>query len=157
MSTRQSREAAFTAFVQKVEPRLTFAFAAAYGPDVGRDATAEALTYAWEHWERIEQMENPSGYLYRVGQTRSRRHRRSMQVAPPLPPNRNDLWIEPALPQALASLSEQQRTVVVLIHGFEWTQHEVAELLGIGRSTVQKHLERGLKKMKQELEVPTDA
>ena len=40
-------------------------------------------------------------------------------------------WIEPGLPAGLARLSEKQRTVVWLVHGFEWTLGETASLLGI--------------------------
>ena len=157
MAQESDQRTAFTAFVREVEPRLSYAFAAAYGPELGREATAEALAYAWEHWQRIRTMGNAAGYLYRVGQTKSHNHRRSPPVAPPLPGSKGDIWVEPGLPAALTALSEKQRTAVVLIHGFEWTQQEVAELLGIARTTVQKHLERGLEKLQQALEVRTDA
>ena len=79
-----SAEAEFTAFVHEFEPRLSFALAAAYGPDVGREATADALMYAWEHWERVSAMSNTVGYLYRVGQTKAKRHRRRRIVCPPI-------------------------------------------------------------------------
>ena len=45
--TQTVREA-FTEFVQSVEPRLRLALMAGYGPERGREATAEALAYAWE-------------------------------------------------------------------------------------------------------------
>lgn len=38
----------FTVFVKEVEPRLRHALVAVYGQEQGRDATAEALAYAWE-------------------------------------------------------------------------------------------------------------
>ncbi len=41
----------FEAFVRDAEPRLRRALVAAYGPEQGRDAAAEALAYAWEHWD----------------------------------------------------------------------------------------------------------
>jgi RNA polymerase sigma factor (sigma-70 family) len=56
----------------------------------------------------------------------------------------------------LKRLSVQQRTVVVLVHGFEWSQAEVSELLEISPSTVQKHLNRAMSKLRDELE-PTNA
>ncbi len=46
------RVAEFEGFVRGSEPRLRRALVAAYGFEDGRDATAEALPYAWEHWER---------------------------------------------------------------------------------------------------------
>ena len=40
MATSATVRAQFTTFVEEVEPRLSFALAAAYGPEVGREATA---------------------------------------------------------------------------------------------------------------------
>ena len=68
--------AEFTVFVKQTEPRLSYALTAAYGVEVGRESTADALVYAWENWPKVRCMENPSGYLYRVGQSSARRYRR---------------------------------------------------------------------------------
>lgn len=151
-----SAEAEFTAFVQESEPRLSFALAAAYGPDVGREATADALMYAWEHWGRVSVMSNPVGYLYRVGQTKAKRHRHRNPICPPVTVGKEP-WVEPHLPEVLMSLPERQRVVVVLVHGFDWTQREVAELLGVSRTTVERHLERGMRKLRSGLEVVSGA
>src|SRR6185437_624392 len=67
--------AAFERFVEEAGPRLGRALAALYGFEDGRDATAEALAYAWENWSRLQHIANLPGYLFRVGQTRSRRRR----------------------------------------------------------------------------------
>ena len=48
-------------------------------------------------------------------------------------------WVEPGLSQAVADLPERQRTVVLLLHGYDWTQSEVAEVLEISKSSVQRH------------------
>jgi hypothetical protein len=82
MRRRRSDEQAFTRFVEETEPRLSYALAAAYGPEVGAEATADALASAWENWERVRRMVNPAGYLYRVGQSRSRRYRRPRVIFP---------------------------------------------------------------------------
>ncbi len=157
MATNPTARTEFTRFVEQVEPRLSFALAAAYGPEVGREATADALMYAWEHWDRVSAMDNPAGYLYRVGQTSSKRHRRAGPVCPPVAMPKDEPWIEPGLPGILAGLPERQRVAVVLIHGLQWTQQEVADLLGVGRTTVERHLERGMRKLRAGLEVSTDA
>lgn len=143
-------------FVKDVEPRLSYAFAAAYGVEVGREATADALAYAWEHWSEVRGMENAGGYLYRVGQSSARRYRRTgplfpAVVAAELPE------VEPGLPAALNSLSEAQRTAVILVHVLEWTEREAADLLGVDRSTVRRHRDRGLAKLREALEVGTNA
>jgi RNA polymerase sigma factor (sigma-70 family) len=63
----------------------------------------------------------------------------------------HDPDIEPRLLPVLRSLSQRQRTAVVLVHGFGWTLREVAELMGTKVTTVQNHAERGLTKLRTEL------
>ena len=72
MERRARSDAWFNGLVRDVEPGLRHALVAVYGQEQGRDATAEALAYAWEHRERVKSMANPAGYLYRVGRSRGR-------------------------------------------------------------------------------------
>jgi DNA-directed RNA polymerase specialized sigma24 family protein len=146
--------AAFTLFFEQAEPRLRRALVATYGADRGREAAAEALTYAWQHWERVQLMDNPIAYLYRVGQSRSR-SRRPPVVFPPVAPE--GPWVEPGLPAALDELSERERLAVVLIEGFDWTFREVAELADVSVSSIQSYFERGLRKLRATLGVTEDA
>jgi RNA polymerase sigma factor (sigma-70 family) len=149
-------DAEFTAFVEEAEPRLSYALSAAYGVEVGVEATADALAYGWEHWPEVKTMHNPAGYLYRVGQSAARRYRRTGPLFPPV--RHEELpHVEPGLPEALNRLTEAQRTAVVLVYVLEWTEREAAELLGINRSTVRRHRDRGLTKLRAALEVVTDA
>ena len=60
---------------------------------------------------------------------------------------------DPRLPEALASLSKAQRTAVILVHVLEWTEKEAADFLGVDRSTVRRHRDRGLAKLRAQLEV----
>lgn len=148
-------EDGFDAFFAEAEPRLRRAFVAAYGSERGREAASEALTYAWQHWERVSEMDNALGYLYRVGQSKSR-ERLEPLVLPP-PPAAEVGWFEPDLPQALARLSERERLAVVLIEGFGWTFREVANLADVSTSSVQSYLARGLRKLRSALGVSEDA
>ena len=140
----------FEAFVRIAEPRLSRALAAAYGFEDGRDATAEALAYAFEHWDRLQHIKNLPGYLFRVGQTRGRRRRQPVLFAVP---DESDHAFEPGLPAALAGLSQRQRVAVVLVHGYGYTLREVGELTGIRPTTVQNHLNRGLTRLRSTLGV----
>jgi len=149
---------AFSSFMAETEPRVRKGLIAGFGPDLGYEATLEAFEYAWEHWERVRKTRNPAGYLYRVGANSAVRARRKNGRSFPLldsdlPSARQAPWVEPKLDGALDRLSDQQRTAIVLIHGFGWKYREVAELLAVGRSTVQKHVERGLTKLRTELGV----
>jgi RNA polymerase sigma-70 factor (ECF subfamily) len=142
----------FTEFFTEVEPRLRHALVAALGTELGRDAAAEALAYGWEHWDELQQMRNPAGYLYKVGRSRSRRLRRQPPLLPPMQPDRIP-EVEPGLPAALARLSERQRVIVVLVHSLGWSQTDVAELLGVSLGTVHTHLTRAMKRLRSELGV----
>lgn len=145
-------EAEFVEFARRIEPGLRVALVAAHGVDRGLEAANDALLHGWRRWDRVRDMENPGGYLYRVGERRARRRR----LAPFLPretPVDGNRWVEPRLSGALAALSERQRQVVVLIASYEWTQREVGDLLGITPSSVQTHYERGMARLRETLRV----
>ncbi len=95
-------------------------------------------------------MSNPVGYLFRVAQSKRRPRKR-----PPLfrrePQRLPD--VEPGLPDALRALPEAQRIAVWLAHGCDWTHAEIAEVLGVGTSTVATHVSRGLTRLRTELGV----
>lgn len=144
--------ATYSAFVSDGGARLRRAFIAAYGPEVGAEATSDALAYGWEHWSRVSEMDNPAGYLYRVGQSKARRYRRR-PVRLPIVEAVALPWVEPGLPAALERLSERQRQAILLCHGYGWTLVEVGRLLGVGPSTVQRHIDRGMQKLRSRLGV----
>lgn len=142
----------FESFAQTVGIRLRAGLVAAYGPEVGADAAADAMAFAWERWDRVSEMDNPAGYLFRVGQTSAARGRRKQGFLPQ--PSSFELpAFEPGLLPALESLSESQRVAVVLVHGFGWPQVEVAGLLEVDPSTVRTHISRALVKLQAALEV----
>ena len=61
-----------------VRPRDRTAAAPCVGgelrPGGGAGGDVDALSWAWEHWDRIEGASNKLGYLYRVGQNSARRN-----------------------------------------------------------------------------------
>lgn len=144
----------FERFVAAVEARLRIALTALFGPEDGRDAAAAALAYAWEEWDRVSQMANPAGYLYRVGQSSQRRRKEPVWMA--VPAEAAPL-VEPGLPDAIGALSDKQRLVVVLVHAYGWDRREVAELTGVSMSAIDTHLARGLSKLRQSLGVQSHA
>ena len=146
--------------LRALEPRLKRAFVARYGWPDGLDVASEVMTWAWAHSDRLAAMDNPAGYLYRVGTTRGRRFTRwrrdlgrmpaEIAVSDPVG------WFEPRLPGALDRLDSDSRTAVVLVHCFEWTYPEVAELLGVPLHTVRNRVHRGMKALRRELGVQGD-
>lgn len=148
-TTTADTRADFTRFVGDAEPRLRRALVALRGTEDGREATAEALGWAWEHWSDVQAMENPIGYLYRVGSSRTRPRRRALlPVAVP-----ESHRFEPGLGRALGRLPEKQRTAVVLVHGCGWTYEETALAMGLTKSSVGTHVERAMKKLRRQLGV----
>jgi RNA polymerase sigma factor (sigma-70 family) len=143
----------FTEFVSEFEQPLRQSLTAAYGSERGREAAAEALAYGWEHWDRIGVMSNPAGYLYRVATDRARRMAQRRYKSLPTPIPQRDPWVEPELGAALENLPLRQRTVIGLLHGYDWSMGEVAELFGVSKSTVQNHEYRGMKKLRRHLKV----
>lgn len=142
----------FDAFFALAEPKLRAALVAAHGGELGRDAVSVALQYAWEHRDRVLEMENPVGFLYQLGRRwASREQRRSRRRFALTRPTEPAAGFEPALHGALARLPMRQRQVVVLTVGFGLSHAETAEVLGIARSSVQNHVERGLRRLRQEL------
>lgn len=148
----------FDELVAEVRPRLARAFAAAYGVERGQEALAEALAWAWEHRDRVLSLENPGGYLFRVGQSRSRPSRRRLRGAAfPAPRSLGIPDIEPGLASAFGALSERQRVCIALVVVDEWSHEEAAELLGLKKSTVQSHVERALRKLRAAMGVSEHA
>jgi RNA polymerase sigma-70 factor (ECF subfamily) len=134
--------------------RLRQALVARYGWEQGHEACQDALAYAWEHADRLRAMDNPVGYLYRVGQTSVRRQQRwsrHVDLPPVIPSALPD--VEPGLPAALAALSDRQRLAVLLVHAHGWTHEEAATVLGIDVSTLRNHLQRGLRRLRTTLGV----
>ncbi len=176
-STSTSNTVTFDDFFTTAEPLLRRALVGGFGPDVGREATSEALTYGWTNWGRVAGLDNPTGYLYRVGERWALRYLdqppRHLQQPRCLPdsdtrpqarpsgagssPVADDAGapssIEPGLTAALETLSLRQRQVVVLVASFGLSHSEAADLLGISRSSIQNHVERGMKKLRTSLGV----
>jgi RNA polymerase sigma factor (sigma-70 family) len=142
----------FEEFFETAEPKLRHAYTALYGPDAAVDAAAEALAWAVEHWEKVCTLDHPVGYLFRVGQTRSRQLRRRTWLVPDERTGRIPDF-EPGLDPALAMLAERQRVCVILVHGYGWSHAEVGALLGIRASTVATHTTRALERLRERLEV----
>jgi len=147
------RSSSFTEFVEDNELRLRQALMASFGPEAGRDAAAEALAYGWEHWDRVYGMRNPVGYLFRVGQSRGSKMARRRKPVLPVVVAGSVPWVEPGLPAAMGRLPQRQRQVVFLLHAYDWSMSEVADLLGVSKATVQSYSERAMKRLRRSLKV----
>ncbi len=57
-----------------------------------------------------------------------------------------------ALREALQTLSEEQREIVLLFHQFDWPIAVIAEHMGMPEGTIKSHLHRGRQKLRRSLE-----
>lgn len=145
---------AYEAFMRTDGVKLRQVLVARFGVDVGREVTADALTWAWEHWDEICGLENLVGYLYRVAQSNARRYWR-WKRKPRFPAEVRDEPVdpEPGLPDALAALRRAHRVAVLLVHAHGWSYREAAAVLDVPESTVRTHVQRGLQKLRRLLGV----
>ncbi len=98
-------------------------------------------------------MTHPVAYLFRVGQSKSRRRKQAF-----LPWSGHDTIpdIEPGLVPALSQLSRMQASSVWLVHVCGWSHAETAEALEITPSTVATHASPGLGALRGHLGVNVD-
>lgn len=112
---------------------------------VAEDALDEAFEKAFARWERVQAMRSPKGWVYRVAVNAARRQlsretREGERLAfaaagsRHVPPPGGEAWL------AVATLPVRQRTAVVLRHVGGMTEAEVAEAMGVTRSTVSSTL-----------------
>jgi len=148
---RPRRWADFASFYAEVEPRIRKALVAVCGPHRGSDAAATAMAVGFARWDELREMDNPAGYLYRVGRSAARSRRKPLPVL--VAEQAERYGFEPGLPAALNRLSEQQRQAVLLVHGAGESLRSTADLLGVSVSTLRNHLQRGLSKLRRELGV----
>jgi len=99
-------------------------------------------------------MDNPAGYLFRVGQSyasrlSSRWSRSSLLVDQPVT---SEISFDPDLQAALMKLKPDERVAIVLVHSHGHSYAEVAEVLDIPVTTVTNHLNRGLSRLRKLLE-----
>lgn len=142
MRERDSRD--FEAWYRAEHPRLVTLLSAAVGDaEAGRDAADEALTRAFEQWNKVSNMTSPAGWTYRVALNAARRtaRRRATErrllrrsISHSVPGPTGELWA------VVAELPLRQRTAVLLRHVSQLTEAEIAEVMGIARGTVSSTL-----------------
>jgi hypothetical protein len=148
----------FEAFVTRYRPSLLRVLNAHYGTELGPEATAHALAFAERHWDEVRQIENPVGYLYRIGQSALGGRTLWKGRIPVLPRLDADMArdVETRLPAALAALNRVQRTAILLVHAHRWPLADAAAAMDVSVPMLTSHVQRGLDSLRQNLEVVDD-
>ena len=110
------------------------------------DLTQDAFLRVLERWDRVAEMGDPHGYLYRTAMNSFRRRygralrtaKRSMQLVP-ADHEIAEIDERDAAVRALAGLSPRQRAAVVLVDLLGFRSEEAARMLGIRASTLRMH------------------
>lgn len=142
-------------------PRVQRALIAAYGAEIGVEAHAEAMAVGWERWDQVAAMENPAGYLYRVGQSRARpgirwssrrgEFRREFEASLPGDTALDADVLDVAA--AVATLRRHHRVAVLMVKAWGFTYAESAEVLGISEAALTNHVRRGMAALRRQLGV----
>lgn len=148
---RSSGDRRFAQFIEPAAVTLRRALVARNGVEDGCEAAAEAIAWAWEHRAAVEEMTNPLGYLFRVGQSSLRRERR-------IRARRGQLRVEPYVESVtpldsdlfagLRRLTADQRTAVVLVHMYGFSYRQVAGVMDVSEAAVTNYVHRGLRRLR---------
>ena len=122
---------------------------------LAEEATDEAMARAYERWHTVALLDNPGGWVYRVGLNwarsvlrRTSRKRRAPDEAGYSEPVETP---DASLRRALEHLGVHHRAVVVCRYYLEWSEAETAHALGVKPGTVKSRLHRALRELQREL------
>ena len=124
--------------------------------DLAQDAMARVL----ERWDRVRDLDDPIGYLYRVALNRRRSLLRRMSMAtrkaPAVPREPSSEPIasvdeRDAIRRALDVLSPTQREALILCDWLDMTDEQAGGVLGTSAGTVRTRLHRARAAMREQL------
>jgi RNA polymerase sigma-70 factor (ECF subfamily) len=108
------------------------------------DVMQEAFLRLWERWDRVRDMDDPAGYLYRAALNLHRKRIRRASVAIRrvigLRPRRDELAeveTHDQVLRALGTLTRRQRMSIVLVDLLDFSSEEAAQLMGVKAATVR--------------------
>lgn len=120
--------------------------------DVADDLAADALVIAWSRWDRVQASPNPLAYVRGiVANLASNRLRRLIRERRRLTTlvledriDGPDVSAVVDIQAALQRLPARKRACVVLRYGFDMSEEETAQALGISVGTVKSQTSRGV-------------
>lgn len=122
--------------------------------DLAADSVDEAMARAYQRWDSVSTMDNPAGWVYRVGLNVARSRLRRVMRRRPEPRVEQvpePTLTEPAIVRALAELSVDHRAVVVCRLLLGWSEAETAAALHIRPGTAKSRLHRALTSLEPKL------
>ena len=143
--------ASFDSFFEEEHERL---YKALYFVTGNRQDAEELMQDAflklWERWDSIDELEDPTGYLFRIGLNafRMRRRRTLMSVRKlvPLPEARDpfsDVDMRTDVRAMLLVLSPRQRAALLLVDLLGYPSEQAARIMHVAPSTVRALATKG--------------
>ena len=126
------------------------------------DVTADALTAAWRHWDRVSGADRPLAYVRRMVvniaitriRTQARDQRRLLALAPWAAVDHvvdTDTSADQDLRVALLALAPGRRACLVLRYAFDLPERDVADLLQITVGTVKSQTSKAAAQLRRSL------
>ena len=119
------------------------------------EAVDEAMARAFQRWASVSQLDNPAGWVYRVGLNWSRSALRRLRRRPTEPladrPYADPPVIDPAIGRAVAALPIAQRSVVACRLLLGMSEAQTADALHIPAGTVKSRLARATAELSRSL------
>ena len=125
--------------------------------DVAGEVVAEAFSRAFERWDKVGALSNPTGWVYRVAVNLLRRRWRRSTVERRLlgraaPTRWAEAELVPELWAALAALPRRQREAVALRYVVDLSEAQVAEYMGVAEGTASAALSAARRRLAVDLE-----
>jgi RNA polymerase sigma-70 factor (ECF subfamily) len=151
----------FDTFYREHRQRIGAALAFTLGDhQLGYEAADEAMARTYQRWSEVQNYVNPSGWVYRTGLNwarswlRRRTRSRSKDRMLARPESDDGQQSDTDMAAALATLSDEHRSVIVLRYFCDWSVVETAAALDVAPGTVKSRLARALDALRTEIESP---
>ena len=164
LATAATAAVAFEEFFEAERGKL---FGAVYlmtgSVEEAEEIVQDAFLAVWERWDRVRDMERPTGYVYRIAMNRFRSRRRHLACAArrglPFrsaedPYEAVDLHDE--VVRALRGLTPHQRAALVLTELLGCRSDEAAAFLGVRPSTIRNLAAQARASLKRAMEHDDD-
>jgi RNA polymerase sigma-70 factor (ECF subfamily) len=144
-SERVEARARFDTFFQEEHERLFKALFFVTGQrQDAEELMQDAFLRLWERWDRIDTIDDPTAYLFRVALNgfRMRRRRAATAIRRTLPVREEpDVFVEAEMRadvrQLLLGLTPRQRAALLLVDLLGYPSEQAARILGVRASTVR--------------------
>jgi RNA polymerase sigma-70 factor (ECF subfamily) len=131
----------FESWYLAAHPRLLSSLLVVAGSrDIASDVTDEAFARALARWDRVGTMESPAAWTYAVALNVLRRRFRRASLERALLRRTAQSTVQPApegeIWDLVRSLPIRQRTAIVLRYIADFTENQIAAVMGVTRGTV---------------------